>query len=350
MNRQPQSSAGSNNPRLELDELLRPYVVAKDDVESQAIVSRLLERHAEPIIRFVVSYKLNLFAASQSRFQDTDDITSDVILGLVETLQELRANPLARPIRDFKGYVAARAYRACSDYLRKKNPRRLSLKNRIRYILDRSPDLDLWKSENEVWLCGLSAWRESGEPAPASLQHVEAAAIRFDGPGEPLELSRWVFDQVGRPVRLDDLVSVSSCLLGIGEGAGEEDGAVLDRLPDSRTGIDDEVERRIHLQRVWSEITKLPPRQRCALLLNLTDPSGFGVIALLPVAGIASPGEIAAAVDMAPERLAEIWNTLPFDDVTIASHLGVTRQQVVNLRKAARERLARRTRAFARSA
>ena len=44
---------------------------------------------------------------------------------------------------------------------------------------------------------------------------------------------------------------------------------------------------------------------------------------------------------MPPEHLAEIWNELPLDDRTIAGHLGLTRQQVINLRSAARQRLAR---------
>jgi hypothetical protein len=45
---------------------------------------------------------------------------------------------------------------------------------------------------------------------------------------------------------------------------------------------------------------------------------------------------------MTDEELTEIWNALPLDDVAIAAHLGVTRQQVINLRKSARERLVRR--------
>jgi hypothetical protein len=37
---------------------------------------------------------------------------------------------------------------------------------------------------------------------------------------------------------------------------------------------------------------------------------------------------------------------LPLDDATIAGLLGLTRQQVINLRKSARERLARRLKGF----
>ena len=42
------------------------------------------------------------------------------------------------------------------------------------------------------------------------------------------------------------------------------------------------------------------------------------------------------------EELAGMWNSLPLDDRGIAERLGITRQQVINLRKSARARLARR--------
>ena len=50
------------------------------------------------------------------------------------------------------------------------------------------------------------------------------------------------------------------------------------------------------------------------------------------------------ALALSVERLAEFFNRLPLDDATIAEHLNLTRQQVINLRKSARERLARRLR------
>jgi hypothetical protein len=42
------------------------------------------------------------------------------------------------------------------------------------------------------------------------------------------------------------------------------------------------------------------------------------------------------------DKLAEIWNDLPLDDLRIASMLGVSRQQVINFRKSARVKLSRR--------
>ena len=46
---------------------------------------------------------------------------------------------------------------------------------------------------------------------------------------------------------------------------------------------------------------------------------------------------------MRADELQLRWPELPFDDNTIAALLGATRQQVINLRKCARERLRRRS-------
>ena len=73
---------------------------------------------------------------------------------------------------------------------------------------------------------------------------------------------------------------------------------------------------------------------------------GRGVVALLPLTGVASMRHIAEILELPAETFAALWNELPLEDVVIGEHLGVTRQQVVNLRKCARQRLARRMRGF----
>jgi hypothetical protein len=47
---------------------------------------------------------------------------------------------------------------------------------------------------------------------------------------------------------------------------------------------------------------------------------------------------------MPAQEFAGLWNELPLADDAIARRLGLMRQQVVNLRKSARERLGRRMR------
>jgi hypothetical protein len=95
-------------------------------------------------------------------------------------------------------------------------------------------------------------------------------------------------------------------------------------------------------EHLWREIEQLPPRQRAALLLNLREAGGGSAIPLITVTGLATSERIAELTGIPAGELASIWNQLPLDDNTIASRLGATRQQVINLRKCARERLARR--------
>jgi hypothetical protein len=107
-----------------------------------------------------------------------------------------------------------------------------------------------------------------------------------------------------------------------------------------------QVEKRIFLQRLWEEVRELPLAQRVALLLNLREADGRGCLALFPATGVATLRQIAEALEISAERLAELWLQLPLDDATIAGLLDLTRQQVINLRKSARERLARRLKGF----
>jgi DNA-directed RNA polymerase specialized sigma24 family protein len=125
-------------------------------------------------------------------------------------------------------------------------------------------------------------------------------------------------------------------------GQGEEDPLV--RLPDPAPDAAAVLERRTYLSHLWEEIRQLPERQAAALILNLRDGQRRNAVALLPLTGVATMREIALAIGMPAERFAAIWNRLPLEDAAIAELLGVTRQQVINLRKSARERLARRMR------
>ncbi len=115
-------------------------------------------------------------------------------------------------------------------------------------------------------------------------------------------------------------------------------------LPDPAPDASASLLGRNHLALLWREIRRLPPRQVAALLLNLRDDRGGNAVVLLPLMGIATLREIAHILGLADGAFAELWNRLPLEDSAIAGLLGVTRQQVINLRKSARERLTRRMR------
>ena len=111
---------------------------------------------------------------------------------------------------------------------------------------------------------------------------------------------------------------------------------------DDAASVESSLVYRSALAAVWQEVTLLPPRQRIALLLGLADETGSAVTSLLILLRIVTFDKLATAVEMASSELAAIWDQLPLPDLAIAKRLALSRQQVINLRKSARERLARR--------
>src|SRR5262249_3968735 len=89
-------------------------------------------------------------------------------------------------------------------------------------------------------------------------------------------------------------------------------------------------------------ICELPLNQRLALLLNMRDGDGSETLILFTQTRTTTLRRIAGILNLPSEEFFKLWNQLPLDDNTIAARLGLTRQQVINLRKSARERLARR--------
>ena len=341
------------------DALLLPILQAKHQQESEERLARLITEHAAPVIRNVIRGKLHVFGDDHPLRQEAEDLYGDVVVQLLTRLQAFIASPADSSIGDFRGYVAVTTYNACHHYLRQKFPVRWRLKNRVRYALTHRSDFALWQADENESLCGLSAWRGERTDAavvptrPRQLVDVSgllkhAGLASTDVANVPLgELLHAIFKHVGAPVRLDDLVSVVADLQGVRDQrpnvtiTAEQYSDGDEREIDVSPGFATEVEQRSYLRRLWEEIVQLPPLQRTVLLLNLRD-THEGVIALLPLAGVASVREIGRAVAMEDEEFARLWNDLPLEDANIARMLDVTRQQVINLRKSARARLRRR--------
>jgi hypothetical protein len=354
-----------NCERAAQDALLMPFLNAAQGSESESLLAQLLSVQAGPIIRGIIRGKLHLFRPSEAHLQagqDAEDVYGDVMAQILARLSALRASRGTDTILDFRSYVATATFNACHQYLRRKYPHRWRLKNRLRYLLTHRHDFAVWEGDVGEHLCGFAAWRDramnsatrAGQLRQLRDDHeqLELAGTAKEGIRGLADLLAAIFEWVGGPVEIDALVTTVADLQGITDrpvfdvAAGEGEAPTLEEcLPDPRTSVADELERRSYLQRLWSEITRLPLSQRKALLLNLKDVQE-GVISLLPLTGAATFREIAEALGMTAEDLAELWNELPMDDATIAGRLGLARQQVINLRKSARARLARRMRAF----
>lgn len=347
------------DPTFEADQVLLPLLTAKDDTEYRNILDKLISDHADPVIKTIIRHKLRVSMnqpTGRSSHYDAEDIYGEVVVNILKRLDEFKSNPGEKTIYDFRNYVAVISHRACSKHYREKYPEYWRLKNRLRYLCSQHSEFSVWEGKGREWLTGLRQW--SGNPAyPGSETYRQlildpgahlafTRKINSDNAEQMSVLVKAIFGYAEAPVVLDDLVTIVAALSGIQmEGDKEFRGEIADAkdlVKDQTNPILEKMDRVAHLQKIWGEICLLPVKQRCALLLNLRDDDGAGIISLLPITGVVSVRQIAEALEISAEELAKMWNRLPMDDISIADSFGITRQQVINLRKSARERLARR--------
>jgi len=317
------------------DPILKPLLDAADASARDRALEKILVEHVQPVIARVLSrYRAPAFSK-----EDAEDLAATINLQVVRRLQEITEDTAILRLDD---YVAAVAYNVVYGFLRQRYPERTRLKNRLRYLLTRDDRFAVWESGGEI-VCGLAQWRGQ-PPAPATTVLSTATDAMLDR-NSPSDALLALFATENAPLRLDDVVRIAADLWNVAEVATSDN--TVDPESASR-GVEAEMETRETVQALWQEVRELRAPQRAALLMNLRDVKGANGVALLLMSGVATVDEIAAAMGMTAAKLSEIWNDLPFDDNKIADSLNITRQQVINLRKAARERLARKLMAFER--
>jgi hypothetical protein len=344
-----------------MDSSLLPFIRALDTDQEERCLVQLIEKQAAPIIRRILSSSLRFHlgrAGSGAANQSADDLFGDVVVNLLRRLRSLKADPSRHVINDFRGYVASATYNACYLYLRHKYPQRCRVKNRLRYLLTHHQEFALWVSVAHGLLCGFAKWRGRDSIAAKSrLEQISQKnseweqAARLASIGNEatalINLLTALFNWTGKPIELEDLVNIVANLWGVKDRPDEPLDTVSE-LSGSHITLETALEQRDLLGQLWGEICLLPPRQRAALLLNLRDAQGRDLITILPFTRTATIEEIAVALDIPLAQFAQLWNDLPLDDTKIAQLLDATRQQVINLRKCARERLERRMKALQR--
>lgn len=336
----------------ESDVLLLPFLQASDQSLAERLLAELIREHADPIIAKILKTKLRVsLNGSQGNQQNQDalEIASDLRATLIADLRAVQDHPTQTSIKSFPDYVAIKTYSACADYFREKNPRRWRLKNLLRYQLKQNSRFDLWKAEDNRWYAGLSESREAtalSKPLPSSRTILELYPTKPAQDISPAELFHTVFEKVGHPIEFERLVALAAEVWSITdiplESVDNPDRETEKEPAGGTPGVDLLLEQRLYLAHLWVEVCRLPVLQRVALLLNLRDAQGGSAIFFIPHLGIASQKQIADLLDLPEQEFSTIWNELPLDDSRIAQMLSITRQQVINLRKTARERLARR--------
>ena len=335
---------------LKIDALLEPLLAENSNEQVDALLSQLITVHADPVIKGVIRFKLRLSSYRETQRAEVDDIHQEVVLQLLAQLQRFRKLPSSHPIGDVRGMAAVIAHRTCARWMRRQFPERHALKNRLHYLMTRQRGFALWQDGHGKALVGFAVWREQKKPV-RNLGELPAhiRALKSDKPQQLAETVASIFNFLGGPVEFDELVSGVAAIQGISDQPVEslvDDEDVTFEPAASEPNQAWRIEKRIFLQRLWEELQQLPVNQRAALLLNLKDASGFSCITLFPATGIATIRQLAEALEISAEGLAEVWNDLPLEDARIAELLGLTRQQVINARKSGRERLARRLKGF----
>ena len=348
------------NPSAKMDTLLDPLLLAASHEQAEEFLAQLVATHLEPVVKGVIRYKLHFNSYHATQQAEAEDLHQEVMVQLLAKLQKLRQQPSAHSISDVRGLAAVIAYRACSRWMRRQFPERHGLKNRLHYLLTRQRGFAFWRNEDRKLIVGFAAWQGQKQAVTAErlkqLAEDEklAASIRLlENRRQQAELSgilATIFNRLGSPVEFDELVSFLAALLQIRdqpiESTDENENSIAFAAATEEQDPAWQVEKRIFLQRLWEEIRQLPSNQRAALLLNLKNAEGRGCIALFPATGIATLRQLAETLEMKAEELAELWNDLPLEDARIAELLQLTRQQVINARKSARERLRRRLKGF----
>jgi RNA polymerase sigma factor (sigma-70 family) len=346
------------------DSLLLPFLLATDEKEEELILARLINEHVEPIVRKILRYKLQFYSHAgdgKIRNPDVEEVFNEVQLHLLKRLRELKKDSTGKPLGNLHSYVATAARHTCDEYLRRKYPRRRHLKDKVRYYLTTHREFALLEHREHGWLAGLAGWNledavvrngfnsrwtsELQQTLQTKLQGTDIRSLKLDG------LLRAIFRVWNEPIELDCLTAMIAKLLGVEDHPDEpfedeDNGLLAEHLISSQVSPDTIIEYHELLQQLWSEIRQLPRRQRIALLLNLRNPQRINVITLLPATHIATFEQIAETLEIPLEQFEKLWANLPLDDLAIAELLGATRQQVINLRKNARDRLQRRMKAL----
>jgi hypothetical protein len=274
-----------------------------------------LLRLADPVIRRTLASRRGLYGAA-----DLDDLRSEVLLRLVRRL----ANGGGADILDFEDYVAGVAFHVVDDSMRKRYPERARFANRLRYHIKHRPDLTTWSYRGDL-VVGLRDANDRRIPraevdAGGDVRDMASTLDRVLSDG-PVLFQALVTAFVGDLPRAA-AVDAEEISVGHAIASGDADAAGMAR-------------------RFWREIETLPERQRIALLLHMRDERGDTGLLQFLMSGIGADA-LAHAVGWTRAELQLHWPELPFDDNTIAALVGATRQQVINLRKCARERLRRR--------
>jgi hypothetical protein len=343
---------------IKSDPVLEPFLRATTSAEMERELQRLLEVEAAPVMRQVLQRDARRRSSEESfsnftsieSAADWEDVVSGAREELIRQLTRLRLRERMEPIANFLGYASAVTYAVWAEHLRRAYPARSMLLNRLRYLLENRTNqrgFAIWDGVTGERWCGFARWNGQAPVAgSAKLQRLmvepldaaaEALATNdFKSLNPPLLLAK-LFSWLDRPIELRHLLDLMADLLEISDRKESLSGDSAHNLSlhtvDPAPSPVEALKWREYLGWLWEELSSLSIPQRKAFLFHSEVTRDFEIL------GVASMRKIAALMEIAVEEIAQIWNDLPLPDLTIAKQMNLERQQVINLRRVARDRL-----------
>jgi len=343
-----------------MDSTLLAFLQTTDADERKRLLDKLILEQAAPSVIQVLRYKLKFYIGKGGRSSanpDAEDLYQDVITKLVKRLNEVHILGENAGIKDFRQYVTRVAVNACNDHLRSKYPLRTQLKDKVRDTLDRHQDFDIWRSEQGEMVCGFAIWRNEIKPRlfhervmrlEEQPEHIRQELFtQLDGQKTLLtNIIAGIFEWVRCPIELECLVNATAVFLDIKErqfeSLDDDSGLLTLAAPGNNSRYDEILEGRAILQKLWEEVCRMPANQRETYIFSFEDSNGEDLLSLLFEAGLATPSQMAAELNLSLDRLMMIWQEMPMRNVDIAVLLGVERHQVNKWLHRARKQLKKR--------
>jgi hypothetical protein len=330
-------SARQNLDDGKASDLLKRMLAEDDETKAEILLGDLVSTHLEPLMLRIVSSRLRRH--NPVHRSHAEDVTSEAVVSFLLHVEELRRGRV-EAITNLESFAALLAARACNDYFRRSFPAFHGLRNKLRYLLERYPDLARWQDEGSgEWICGLAEWSKRGIGGRKVVTDIErlTGLEGTKSAKHPADQLALIFRKIDAPIRFNDLALVMARLWNVRDNTSESED---DPEPvDANCPVDITLGRKQWLQNLWQQICQLSRNQKTALLLNLKGPDGGCGASLLVTTGAATLRQIAQAVEIPEAEFAALWRRLPLSDLEVADLLSLSRQQVINLRKCARAKL-----------
>jgi RNA polymerase sigma factor (sigma-70 family) len=340
-----------------MDQLLLPYLQARDESERQQLLDELLKVHAAPVVRETLRRKLGFYVSAQGinpRNQDAEDAYQESMTRVLQLLHDLGASSPKTEIDSFEHYVGRIATNICVDFLRAKSPVRTRLKDSFRDLFHRHKDLVSWEYEDEI-LCGFAVWRNTNKTLLSNqrasdmeieLQTFQAARFAHeDVRTVPLpRVVAKIFDWIGGPVEIDTLVRIMATLFDVKdrpiESLDDDTKPLLEtRFAASALRSDSALQAKELRSRLWQVVKRLPPEQRDAFSFTFEDDDGEDLFTVLLSSGIVTLLELARVFGRSVEQIILLAERMPMDTPTVVAELNTSRENVYKWRFRAIQRL-----------